>query len=89
VTHAGIVTITTSSCGASVLCAVSDTGSGMPEDVLRRAVEPFFTTRGPQRQGLGLSSALGIMRQLGGQLEIRSEVDRGTHVTIRLRASVS
>src|SRR5262245_66378546 len=89
VDDAGMVTITTSSAGPGVLCVVSDTGGGMREDVLRRAVEPFFTTKGPQRPGLGLSSALGIMRQLGGQLEIRSEVDGGTQVTVRLRPYVS
>lgn len=83
------VTITTSPGGASVLCAVSDTGAGMPEDVLQRAAEPFFTAKGPQRLGLGLSSALGIMRQLGGQLDIHSEIDTGTRVTVRLRSYVS
>jgi signal transduction histidine kinase len=83
---AGTVTITTVPAGAGVLCAVSDTGLGMPEDVLRRAAEPFFTTKGPQRQGLGLSSALGIMRQLGGQLDVRSQVNEGTQVTVRLRS---
>ena len=74
---------------AHVLCAVADTGVGMPEDVLQRAAEPFFTTKGPQRAGLGLSSALGIMRQMGGRLDVRSEVDVGTRVTIRLQAYVS
>ncbi|HSF05866.1 MAG TPA: ATP-binding protein [Methylomirabilota bacterium] len=83
----GAVTITTSPAGASVLCVVSDTGIGMSEDVLQRAAEPFFTTKGPQRPGLGLSAALGIVRQLGGQLDIRSEVNTGTRVTLRLRSS--
>ncbi len=83
----GAVTISTSPAGASVLCVVSDTGVGMPEDVLQRATGPFFTTKGPQRPGLGLSAALGIMRQLGGQLDIRSEVNAGTRVTLRLRPS--
>ena len=83
----GAIRITTWAAGASVLCAVSDTGIGMPEDVLQRAAEPFFTTKGPQRPGLGLSSALGIMRQMGGQLDVRSQINRGTHVTVRLRSS--
>lgn len=89
VAERGAVTITTSPAGASVLCAVSDTGIGMPKDVLQRAAEPFFTTKGPQRPGLGFSSALGIMRQLGVQLDIRSEVNTGTCVTLRLRSYVS
>jgi signal transduction histidine kinase len=80
----GVVTITTWTTASHVLCAVSDTGSGMPPDVQQRAAEPFFTTKGPQRSGLGLSSALGIVRQIGGQLELRSEPDQGTRVSIRL-----
>jgi signal transduction histidine kinase len=85
----GTVTITTWSAGNAVLCSVADTGAGMPADVTQRAVEPFFTTKGPQRAGLGLSSALGIMRQMGGHLEIESQVDVGTRVTVRLRPYVS
>jgi signal transduction histidine kinase len=85
----GTVTITTWAAGGNVLCAVSDTGIGMPEDVMERAAEPFFTTKGPQRPGLGLSCALGLVRQLRGQLDIRSEVNAGTRVTVALRAYVS
>jgi signal transduction histidine kinase len=85
----GAVTITTWTVDGSVLCAVSDTGVGMPDDVLERAAEPFFTTKGPQRPGLGLSCALGLMRQMGGRLDIRSEVDAGTCVTVRLKSYVS
>jgi C4-dicarboxylate-specific signal transduction histidine kinase len=68
-----------------VQCSITDTGPGMPPDVAQRAPEPFFTTKGPQRLGLGLSAALGIVRQLGGQLEIDSHVGRGTRVAIVLR----
>ena len=85
----GTITITTWASGESVLCAVADTGVGMPEDVLQRAAEPFFTTKGPQRPGLGLSSALGLVRQLGGHLDVHSGVYGGTCVTVRLRAYVS
>ena len=85
----GTVTITTWASEGAVLCAVVDTGVGMPDDVLQRAAEPFFTTKGPQRPGLGLSCALGLMRQLGGQLDLRSDVGDGTRVTVRLRAYVS
>jgi signal transduction histidine kinase len=85
----GTVTITTSTGGAWVVCTVSDTGSGMPPDVLPRAAQPFFTTKGPQRLGLGLSSSLGIVRQLGGQLDVGSEVDVGTRVTVRLRPYIA
>ena len=85
----GTVTLTTWASGNAVLCEVTDTGVGMPADVAQRAVEPFFTTKGPLRAGLGLSAALGIMRQMGGHLEVESQVDRGTRVTVRLRPHVS
>lgn len=81
----GTVTITTSVSESGVLCSVADTGVGMPDDVAQRAAEPFFTTKGPQRSGLGLSAAHGIMRQMGGQLEIQSAPESGTRVAVRLR----
>jgi signal transduction histidine kinase len=85
----GSVTITTWASGTGVLCSVADTGIGMPDDVAQRALEPFFTTKGPLRPGLGLSAALGIIRQMGAHLEIQSGVDAGTRVVVRLRSYVS
>jgi signal transduction histidine kinase len=63
--------------------AVIDTGTGMPEDVRRRAVDPFFTTK-PQGKGtgLGLSMTFGFVRQSGGYLMIESKVGTGTTITI-------
>jgi signal transduction histidine kinase len=87
-TGPGTVVVTTCAAGGKVVCAISDTGPGMPEDVVQRAAEPFFTTKGPQRPGLGLSCALGLVRQLGGQFEINSRPGAGTRVTIGLSAYV-
>jgi CheY-like chemotaxis protein len=67
--------------------AVSDTGVGMPEEVRRRAHEPFFTTKGVKATGLGLSVAYGIARRHGGELTIQSEEGRGTTVLVQLPAS--
>jgi len=67
-----------------VRCAVSDTGVGMSDDVRRRALQPFFTTKGPKRTGLGLSVAYGAVQRYGGALEIDSTAERGTTVTISL-----
>jgi signal transduction histidine kinase len=69
--------------GEYVALAVIDTGTGMPEDVRRRAVDPFFTTK-PQGKGtgLGLSMTFGFVRQSGGYLVIESTPGRGTAITI-------
>ena len=64
---------------------VSDTGTGMPPEILARAFEPFFTSKGPDKgTGLGLSLVYGFARQSGGSASIRSEVGRGTVVTLLL-----
>jgi signal transduction histidine kinase len=62
---------------------VIDTGMGMSEEVRRRAVDPFFTTK-PQGKGtgLGLSMTFGFVRQSGGYLLIESAPDKGTAITI-------
>jgi CheY-like chemotaxis protein len=71
--------------GDYVLISVSDTGEGMPEEVLRRAVEPFFTTKEPGKgSGLGLSMVHGVATQSGGALHIDSRPDRGTTVNVYL-----
>ena len=71
--------------GDYVAVSVTDTGSGMPPDVLKRVLEPFFTTKEPGKgTGLGLSMVAGVTRQLGGDLTITSEPDKGTCVTLYL-----
>ncbi|MGI4766623.1 MAG: response regulator, partial [Janthinobacterium lividum] len=66
------------------LC-VSDTGTGMPPDVIARAFDPFFTTKPlGQGTGLGLSMIYGFARQSGGQVRIYSEVGQGSMVCIYL-----
>ena len=64
---------------------ISDSGSGMPPEILARAFEPFFTSKEPGKgTGLGLSMVYGFARQSGGSATIRSEVGRGTAVTVLL-----
>ena len=71
--------------GQYVSLCVSDTGTGMPPEVIAKAFDPFFTTK-PMGQGtgLGLSMIYGFARQSGGQVRIRSEVGQGAMVCIYL-----
>jgi len=67
--------------------AVSDTGTGMTEEVRARAIEPFYTTKPTgQGTGLGLSQVYAVARESGGSLHIDSEPERGTTVRMMLPA---
>lgn len=68
--------------GEYVEIRVTDTGTGMSADVLRKALEPFFSTKGNAGTGLGLSQVYGFARQVGGDLRIESEVGKGTSVRL-------
>ncbi|HKY20786.1 MAG TPA: PAS domain S-box protein [Vicinamibacterales bacterium] len=65
--------------------SVRDTGEGIPADIQRHMFEPFFTTKPPEQgTGLGLSIVYGIVKGLGGAIEVQSEVGLGTTFTIYL-----
>ena len=71
--------------GRYVALSVTDTGTGMPPDVIERAFDPFFTTKPiGQGTGLGLSMIYGFVKQSGGQIRIHSAVGVGTGVTLYL-----
>ncbi|MAX00664.1 MAG: hybrid sensor histidine kinase/response regulator [Sphingomonas sp.] len=74
--------------GPYISLSVSDSGTGMDEETARRAVEPFFSTKGLGKgTGLGLSMAHGLARQLGGTLTITTAPGAGTRVEILLPVS--
>jgi signal transduction histidine kinase/CheY-like chemotaxis protein len=71
--------------GAYVRVALSDTGEGMSEEVKARALEPFFTTKGPGKgTGLGLSMVYGFASLIGGTVTLASEPGAGTTITLYL-----
>jgi two-component system cell cycle sensor histidine kinase/response regulator CckA len=71
--------------GRYIRIRVSDTGTGMPKDVIDKAFEPFFTTKpAGQGTGLGLATVYGIITQAGGTVQIYSEPGLGTTITILL-----
>ncbi|MDJ0578039.1 MAG: PAS domain S-box protein [Xenococcaceae cyanobacterium MO_234.B1] len=74
--------------GNYVVITITDTGIGIPENIIDRIFEPFFTTKEPgQGTGLGLSTAIGIVKNHDGAIQIKSESGNGAEFKVYLPAS--
>jgi signal transduction histidine kinase/DNA-binding response OmpR family regulator len=79
----GTLTLTTRADGARVILEISDTGTGMDEETLRKVFEPFFTTK-ETGNGLGTSVVFGIVKRHGGDITVSSRPGEGTSFRISL-----
>jgi signal transduction histidine kinase/ActR/RegA family two-component response regulator len=70
-----------------ILFKITDTGSGISQDILDKIFDPFFTTRGTGR-GLGLPAVMGIVKSHNGAIKIESDTNKGTTVMILFPAII-
>ena len=81
----GVITIETSNTPTHAVIKISDTGHGIPEELLDKIFDPFFTTKPVGKgSGLGLSISYGIIQDHMGSIDVQSEVGKGTCFTLQL-----
>lgn len=81
----GTITIRTWSDDKHIFISISDTGSGIPGEIMNRIFDPFFTTKDVGKgTGLGLSIAYDIIKKHGGEISVKSEIGKGTIFTIKI-----
>ena len=84
--ESGTITISARTHGGMVRLSVADPGCGMGEDVMSHCTEPFYSTKGAEGSGLGLSLARGVVKRHAGNLSIESAPGEGTTVSADLPA---
>jgi len=80
----GKLTIRTKQEKNQAVVSISDTGVGIPEETKHRIFDPFYTTKGTRGSGLGLSVAYGVVSRHRGEIEVDSQVNKGTTFQIKL-----
>ena len=83
----GVLGIRTHCSGEFVEVHITDTGKGIPKEVMGRIFEPFFTTKNEKGTGLGLSISYKIVQSHNGRIEVESEVGKGSRFIIKLPAA--
>jgi len=83
-TENAVLGITTYAKDDNVYIEISDTGKGIPKEVMPRLFEPFFTTKKEKGTGLGLSISYKIVQSHNGKIDVESEEGIGTKFTITL-----
>ena len=84
----GDITITTSHDDQNVLITVSDTGTGIPEDIKNKIFDPFFTTKAVGKgTGLGLSVTYGIIKEHNGTISVESPITDNENGAVRRGAA--
>ena len=81
--HQGTLTLETALSADATVVRVSDTGCGIPSELLGRIFEPFFTTKPPGKgTGLGLYNIKSVIHHMNGSIEVESQVGRGSAFTL-------
>ncbi len=83
----GRISFSTWNAHGKVYVAISDTGCGMSEDIMKNIFDPFFTTKIAVGTGLGMSVAYGILSRHSGKINVESDVGRGSTFTLELPAT--
>jgi PAS domain S-box-containing protein len=82
--NGGELTLTTQQSESNIKLRVQDTGVGVPEEDINKVFDPFFTSKGVKGTGLGLSVSYGIVKKHGGNIEVKSELGKGSIFTMTL-----
>lgn len=82
----GLLRVATQSDADTARIVIADNGKGIPPDALPHIFDPFFSTKGTEGTGLGLSVSYGIIKNHGGRLQVESTVGAGTTCRIELPA---
>ena len=83
----GAISFGALTCDDTVYVSIADTGEGIPEHVVKNIFDPFFSTKGVEGTGLGMSIVYGIVTRHGGKIDVVTEIEKGTTFTMQFPAT--